>query len=222
MRYGKTPEPETPYQKRRPGLGRAHRLGPRPGPQLAPDGLRLPLPRCRPRRRVGLADDARPVVPYVVEVDRLGAAQAVAPAAADYPPDRSADRLASRALHRERALSCRPTRSSLRQNWLRAYDFVTDQGRSRSTTMPASTTRSPSVGETAGLGRGVERDPRLRRQLPGRLDRAPLRRGQLAATERWTAILTVVVQPPRECRALTKNPLGVYVHAINWSRELAP
>lgn len=44
--------------------------------------------------------------------------------------------------------------------------------------------------------------------------------GQLARTERWTAILTIVVQPARDAERLRKNPLGIFVHAINWSREL--
>jgi len=44
--------------------------------------------------------------------------------------------------------------------------------------------------------------------------------GALASTERWTAILTVVLQPPRTTEQLRKNPLGVFVHALNWSREL--
>jgi len=41
----------------------------------------------------------------------------------------------------------------------------------------------------------------------------------LAATERWSAILTIVVQPPTDADRLTKNPLGIYVHALNWSKE---
>jgi type IV secretion system protein TrbF len=45
--------------------------------------------------------------------------------------------------------------------------------------------------------------------------------GNLAATERWSAILTVVVQPPRTPDALRKNPLGVFVNAFNWSKELS-
>ena len=45
--------------------------------------------------------------------------------------------------------------------------------------------------------------------------------GSLAATERWSAILTIVVQPPRTPDALRKNPLGVFVNALNWSRELS-
>ena len=35
-----------------------------------------------------------------------------------------------------------------------------------------------------------------------------------------TAILSVVVETPREADRLRKNPLGVYVNSINWSREL--
>ncbi len=42
----------------------------------------------------------------------------------------------------------------------------------------------------------------------------------LAATERWTAILTIVVETPRDAERLRKNPLGVFIHAINWSKEL--
>src|SRR3546814_8510915 len=45
-------------------------------------------------------------------------------------------------------------------------------------------------------------------------------RGSLAGTSRWTAMLTVKVQPPRSADVLRKNPLGLYVDAIDWSREL--
>jgi type IV secretory pathway TrbF-like protein len=42
----------------------------------------------------------------------------------------------------------------------------------------------------------------------------------LAATERWSAILTIVVQTPTDADRLKKNPLGVYVHSLNWYKEL--
>jgi type IV secretion system protein TrbF len=45
--------------------------------------------------------------------------------------------------------------------------------------------------------------------------------GQLSATDHWTAILTIELHPPRDTGALAKNPLGVFVAAINWSRESA-
>ena len=38
--------------------------------------------------------------------------------------------------------------------------------------------------------------------------------GSLAATERWSAILTIVVQTPTDAERLKKNPLGIYVHAL--------
>lgn len=45
-------------------------------------------------------------------------------------------------------------------------------------------------------------------------------RGSLAGTSRWTAILSVVVRPPSSAETLRKNPLGLYVDAIDWSQEL--
>ncbi len=44
--------------------------------------------------------------------------------------------------------------------------------------------------------------------------------GALAATDRWTAILSIVLQPPGNEAQLRKNPLGIYVNGLNWSREL--
>ena len=35
-----------------------------------------------------------------------------------------------------------------------------------------------------------------------------------------TAILTIAIQPPTTADVLRKNPLGIYVTAINWSKEL--
>lgn len=45
--------------------------------------------------------------------------------------------------------------------------------------------------------------------------------GSLADTSRWSAILAVVVHAPRDAERLRANPLGIYVSAINWSKELA-
>jgi len=45
-------------------------------------------------------------------------------------------------------------------------------------------------------------------------------RGSYAGTSRWTAVVTIKVRPPRSAETLRKNPLGLYVDAIDWSREL--
>ncbi|WP_247309705.1 VirB8/TrbF family protein, partial [Bradyrhizobium sp. 48] len=49
--------------------------------------------------------------------------------------------------------------------------------------------------------------------------RSPRKRGPYSMPKH-TAILTVVIETPRNAERLRKNPLGVYVRAINWSKEL--
>jgi type IV secretion system protein VirB5 len=44
--------------------------------------------------------------------------------------------------------------------------------------------------------------------------------GAPVGTERWTAVLSVVLQAPRTEERLRKNPLGIYVNGLSWSREL--
>jgi len=46
--------------------------------------------------------------------------------------------------------------------------------------------------------------------------------GSLAKTERWTGIFSIVIRQPRDVATLRKNPLGIYVHGLDWSRELNP
>jgi type IV secretion system protein VirB5 len=45
--------------------------------------------------------------------------------------------------------------------------------------------------------------------------------GAASVTERWTAILTIVMRPPRDESHLRKNPLGLYIDGLNWSQELS-
>ena len=44
--------------------------------------------------------------------------------------------------------------------------------------------------------------------------------GAAAGLERWTAVVSIVLQPPRTEERLRKNPLGIYVNGLSWSREL--
>ncbi|MCY1547354.1 VirB8 protein [compost metagenome] len=44
--------------------------------------------------------------------------------------------------------------------------------------------------------------------------------GVTAGLQRWTAVLSLVVQPPRSEEKLRRNPLGIYVNGLSWSREL--
>ena len=58
----------------------------------------------------------------------------------------------------------------------------------------------------------------------GGADAVSVRGRELAAAfyARLSMTKDCVVKPPRDAATLKANPLGIYVNAINWSRELDP
>jgi type IV secretion system protein TrbF len=68
------------------------------------------------------------VTPWVVQVDKVGEAKAIAPATADYQPtDHEIAWYLARFIEYVRSLPMDPV--VVRDNWFRAYDFLTDRGR---------------------------------------------------------------------------------------------
>jgi len=108
----------------------------------------------------------------------------------------------------------------VRQNWLRAYEFTTDRGALALNDYARANDPFAKVGkrqvaiEVSSVIRASPESFRV-----AWIERA-YENGQLATTERWTAILTIAVQQPRDAERLKQNPLGIYVNAINWSKEL--
>ena len=108
----------------------------------------------------------------------------------------------------------------LRNDWLDAYEFVTDRGALALNDYARTNDPFGKVGKTqisvevSSVIRASDNSFRVAWTERRYVDNA------LAATERWSAILTIVVQPPTDAERLRKNPLGIYVHAINWSKEL--
>lgn len=219
VRYGRTPEPETPYQRAAQAwderIGSA-RVQARNWRLMALGELLL---------IAGLAgalvwQSARgTVVPWVVQVDRLGEARAVAPAVANFrPTDPQIAWHLARFIEQVRGIAADPI--IVRQNWLRAYDFATDRGALALNDFARASDPFSRVGrqqvaiEVSSVIRATDDSFRV-----AWIERT-YENGQLARTERWTAILTIVVQPARDAERLRKNPLGIFVHAINWSREL--
>jgi type IV secretion system protein VirB5 len=218
-RYGRTPEAETPYQKaaqvwdERIGSARIQAKNWR---LMAFDSLLL---------SAGLAggliwQSARgTVVPWVVQVDKLGEARAVAPAQVDYQPaDPQIAWYLARFIEDVRSLSADPI--VVRQNWLRAYDFTATAGAAALNDYARADDPFAKVGKQQ-IAVDVSS---VIRASPSSFRIAWVQRryqdSALAATERWTAILSVEIQTPHDADRLTKNPLGIYVTAINWSKEL--
>jgi hypothetical protein len=220
VRYGTTPEPVTPYQKAAQVWD--ERIG---SARVQARNWRLMAFGCL-ALAAGLSaalvwqSTRGSVVPYVVEVDNLGAAQAVAPASSPS---------IARPIRRSPGISPASSSMSGRSRPIPSCcartgcaPMISPRIAARGAERPCPRERSLRAGRRhAGLRRGLERHPCIRVELPRRLVERRYENGQLAATERWTAILTVVIQPPRDAERLRANPLGVYVHAINWSRENA-
>ncbi len=108
----------------------------------------------------------------------------------------------------------------LRQDWLEAYNYVTDKGAlalndyARANDPFSRAGKAQVSVEVASVIRASDDSFRVAWVERRYVDNA------LASTERWSAILTIVVQTPTDADRLKKNPLGVYVHALNWSKEL--
>jgi len=219
VRYGRTPEPETAYQRAaqvwddRIGSARVQAKNWR---LIAFGSLFL---ACGLAGGLVWQSTHGTVVPWVVQVDKLGEAQAVAPAVADYRP--SDPQIAWYLAHfvaMVRSLPADPI--IVRQNWLKAYDFTTTAGAmalndyARANDPFASLGKQQVAIDVSSVIRASPDSFRVAWVEHRYQD------GALAGTTRWTAILTIAIQPPTDADRLRKNPLGIYVNAINWSKEL--
>jgi type IV secretory pathway TrbF-like protein len=219
VRYGKTPESETPYQRagqvwdERIGSARVQARNWRLaffGTLVLSGGLAAGLVWHSARGTI---------TPWVVQVDKLGQAQAIAPALAGYrPTDPQIAWHLSRFIDEVRGIPADPI--VLRQNWLEAYNYVTDKGALALNDYARASDPFSKVGkiqvsvEVSSVIRASEDSFRVSWTERRYVDEA------LAATERWSAILTIVLETPTDADRLKKNPLGVYIHALNWSKEL--
>jgi type IV secretion system protein TrbF len=219
VRYSRTPEPETPYQKAAQvwdeRIGSA-RVQARNWRLIAFGNLTLVAGLS-----VALVWQAQhgTVTPWVVQVDKLGEAQAVSSAIADYrPTDPQIAWHLARFIEHVRSIPADPV--IVRQDWLAAYDFVTDKG--AVALNDYARTNDPFI-KVGKIQVAVDISSVIRASNDSFRIAWVERRyenGNLTATERWTAILTVILETPHDADRLRKNPLGVFVHAINWSKEL--
>lgn len=221
QRYGRTPEPVTPYQKA--GQLWDERIG---SARVQARSWRLIAFGCLAMSgglAAGLAWQSAQsrVAPYVVEVDRLGEARAVAPADGEYrPTDPQIAWHLGRFIRNVRSVSTDPV--LVRENWLSAYDYATDRaslflGEYARANDPFADIGNRSVAvQITSVVRASDDSFQVK------WIEQTFERGSLARTERWTAMLTVAIQPPASADVLRRNPLGLYVNAIDWSRELEP
>ncbi len=219
QRYGRTPEPETPYQ--RAGQVWDERIGSarvqaRNWRLMAFGGLALTS--AMSGGLIWQSLQSR-ITPYVVEVDRLGEARAVTEAEARYhPTDPQIAWHLARFIEHVRSISLDPV--LMRRDWLSAYDFATERGALFLSNYARTANPFASVGDKT---RSVQVTSVVRasdQSFQVKWIETAFDRGAQSGVSHWTGILTVKMKPPTSAEVLRKNPLGVYVDAIDWSREL--
>lgn len=217
-RLGATPVPETPYQRagqawdERLGTWRAQAAGWR---LMAVGLLMANTALCGSLAWLATRGS---VTPWIVQVDPLGEPRVVAPAVQGVrPTDPMIAWSLARWIEGVRSLPADPV--VLGEAWRRAYDFVDDAG---AVALSDHARGADPFGQVGKVQVTVEVSSVVRAS-PDSFRIAWIERryenGQLAATERWSGILTLALRPPRTLEGLRKNPLGIFIHSIGWSKE---
>jgi type IV secretion system protein VirB5 len=217
--YGDSPFPETPYQKA--GQVWDERIG---SARVQAKNWRFMAIGC-----LGLCfvtssaliwrSMQSTVIPYVVEVDETGAARAIAPAKSNYTASDAqiAHHLAAFIQH-VRGLSIDPV--VVRENWLKAYNFVTDRA---STTLNEYAQTNDPFAQVGRKSRTVDVISVVRvsdDSFQARWIEKTYENGALMSAQRFTGNFTLITQAPSDAATLRANPLGLYVHSLNWGQDL--
>ncbi|MGC8400165.1 conjugal transfer protein TrbF [Enterobacter mori] len=219
VRYADTPQPATPYQAAAQVWD--ERIG---SARVQAKNWRLMAFGCLALALLmagGLVwRSAQSIVtPYVIEVDQSGQVRTVGEAATPYrPTDAQTAHHIARFIGLVRSLSIDPI--VVRQSWLDAYDYTTDRGAGVLNDYARTNDPFARIGKESVT---VQITSVVRASDASFNVRWTERRyvnGAAVGLERWTAVVSIVQQTPRTEERLRRNPLGIYVNGLSWSREL--
>lgn len=217
--YGQSPFPETPYQKA--GQVWDERIG---SARVQARNWRFMALGCL--ALAFLTSSAlvwrslqSTVTPYVVEVDETGTARAIAPATERYQASDAqiAHHLANFIQH-VRGVSADPV--VVRENWLKAYDFVTDRAATKLSEYAREHDPFSDVGRRSRTVDVISVVRVSDESFQARWIEKTYENGALMSVERFTGLFSIVTQPPTDAETLRANPLGLYVHDLNWGQDL--
>ena len=221
LHYGQTEAPVTPYQKAAQVWD--ERLG---SARVQARNWRLMAFGCLGlvgglSLQLAVLSSTSRVTPYVVEVERGGTIRAVAPAVESYDPsDAQIAAELARFVDHVREVSSDPV--VVKQNWLKAYDYATDRAAQTLNDYARENDPFAKIGQrsvSVEITSVVRASPS---SFQMRWREKAFENGAAAGVQSFTGVLTIVTKIPRDVATLRANPLGIYVNAINWSRELDP
>jgi len=209
-KFGKTPIPETPYQ--RAGQKEDRRLG-----RANARGNRWCLAFCGAMGLAALSTSGliyqsaqASIVPWVVEVDETGAVKSSGPAQTNFKP--------TDAQIAHRSVSIDPV--VLRDNWLNAYNYATDQAALTLNTYANENDPFADIGQRSVTVDVTSIVRSSEDSFEVRWREKSFRNGAQLTMQTYTASLSIITKSPTDAETLHRNPLGLYVHGLHWSKDL--
>ena len=158
-------------------------------------------------------------VPFVIEAAPNGEAHLVGPATQNYQPDDAqVSYQLARFIEMIRGVPADPV--IVRQNWLRAYDWTTQAGAQALNAMGKEKDPLREVGKVTISVEVLSVVRASANSFQVRWRESSYAGGALISTDRYTGVITIMIEPSDKPEVLQKNPLGLYVHAFSWSRDL--
>jgi len=158
------------------------------------------------------------VKPFVVEVSSWGQTQRITALDGRYTPsDAQIGYALAGWIHDVRAKSVDPV--VIRQDWLAAYDLVTPKTAAFLNAWAQAHDPFAEVGREAVNVQVLNVVRRSARTYDLQWRETRFVNGQQAAQERWRALITVKLQPPKTEAELMKNPLGIRIEDVSWTPD---
>lgn len=160
------------------------------------------------------------VIPYIVEVDQVGKVRLVgSPTTQDWQPKESVKHyFLEQWLKDVRELSS--DRQVVRQNWLSAYNGVTQQARTQLDSFAQEYKPFERLGEQTRQVEilSINKTSPESYRVEWREDVFE-KGGYLDRSETYVGVLKLAHRPPKSVEVLRKNPLGLYVDHVSWSKQ---
>jgi type IV secretion system protein VirB5 len=158
------------------------------------------------------------VKPFVVEVSQWGQTQRItALGGQDEPTEAETGHALATWIRNVRAKSVDPI--VIRQNWLAAYDYLTPKSAGYLNAWAQAHDPFAEVGRDAVNVEILNVVRRSARTYDLQWRETRFVNGQQAAQERWRALITIKLQPPKTEAELLKNPLGIRIEDVSWTPD---
>jgi type IV secretion system protein VirB5 len=158
------------------------------------------------------------VKPFVVEVASWGQTEKITAIGGRYEPsDAQVGYVLASWIRDVRSKSIDPI--VLRQNWLRAYDLLTPRAATFLNAWAQMHDPFAEAGHEAVAVEVLNVVRRSRRTFDLQWRETRFVGGQQVAQQRWRALITTTLEPPKTEAELMKNPLGLKIEDVSWTPD---